>query len=129
VGDAVAAIDLPTLDGGRFALGARPTLLVSWNPGCGFCRKMAEPLREALASARPDAPEVVLLARGTPEANRDLDPPATVALDADGFVAGALGASGTPIAVLVEDGRIAAGPAVGATAALALLDPVPAELR
>jgi thiol-disulfide isomerase/thioredoxin len=130
VGDPVPEIELPTLEGGRFALTGRRTLLVSWNPGCGFCRKMAAPLREALAAAGSEVPDVVLLARGTPEANRELDPPATVALDADGSVAAALGASGTPIAVLVdEDGRIAAGPAVGATAALALLAAEPAPVR
>jgi peroxiredoxin/uncharacterized membrane protein YphA (DoxX/SURF4 family) len=124
VGERAGAIDLPTLDGGRFVLGERerPTLLVSWNPGCGFCRKMVEPLREALAAAGADAPDVVLLARGEIEANRALDAPATLALDADGSIAGSLGAAGTPIGVLVDArGRIAAAPAVGADATLALL--------
>jgi hypothetical protein len=129
VGDPAGAVDLPTLDGGRFTLGraARPTLLVSWNPGCGFCRRMLEPLRDAIAGAGARAPQVVLLARGAEDANRALDPPGVVALDADGAIAQRLGAAGTPIAVLVdESGRIAAGPAVGADAALALLrEPTP----
>jgi hypothetical protein len=128
-GEAVGPIDLPTLDGGRFALGeqARPTLFVSWNPGCGFCRKMVEPLRAAIAAAGPGAPGVVLLARGDAEANRALDPPGVVALDGDAAVAQRLGTSGTPIAVLVDErGRVAAGPAVGADAAIALLrEPMP----
>jgi thiol-disulfide isomerase/thioredoxin len=127
VGEAVPAIDLPTLDGGRFELARRtgPTLLVSWNPGCGFCRKMVEPLRAALAA--DGIAQVVLLARGESDANRALDPPGIVALDADGAVAQALGAAGTPIGVLVDErGRVAAGPAVGADAALALLrEPTP----
>jgi thiol-disulfide isomerase/thioredoxin len=129
VGDAAGTIDLPTLDGGRFVLGERPrpTLFVSWNPGCGFCRKMVEPLREAIAGAGDGAPEVVLLARGEVDANRSLDPPGIVALDADATIAQRLGSSGTPIGVLVDErGRIAAGPAVGADAALALLrEPTP----
>jgi hypothetical protein len=129
VGDPAGPIDLRTLDGDRFALSGRTrsTLLVSWNPGCGFCRKLVEPLREAIARSGAAAPEVVLLARGAVEANRALDPPGVVALDADGSIAQRLGASGTPIAVLVdESGRIAAGPAVGADAALALLrEPAP----
>jgi thiol-disulfide isomerase/thioredoxin/uncharacterized membrane protein YphA (DoxX/SURF4 family) len=132
VGEMIASIDLPTLDGGRFALAERegPVLLVSWNPGCGFCRSMAAPLRAALADAAPGRPEVVLLARGSAEANRALVPPGTVALDSDGAVAAALGAAGTPIAVLVDrDRRILAGPAVGATAALAFLQSEPAATR
>jgi thiol-disulfide isomerase/thioredoxin len=126
VGDAVGPIDLPTLDGGRFTL-ARPALLISWNPGCGFCRRMLEPLRAALAAAPDGAPDVVLLARGDREANRALDLPGIVAIDENGTVAQALGAGGTPIGVLLdEQRRVAAGPAVGADAALALLgEPTP----
>jgi thiol-disulfide isomerase/thioredoxin len=127
VGDAAGPIDLPTLDGGRFALAGRPTLFVSWNPGCGFCRKLVAPLRDAIAAAGASAPEVVLLARGAADANRELDPPGIVALDSDTAVAQRLGSAGTPIGVLVDEhGRIAAGPAVGADATLALLRaPVP----
>jgi methylamine dehydrogenase accessory protein MauD len=123
VGDSVGTIDLPTLDGGRFTLGGRTALLVSWNPGCGFCRRMIDPLRAALAAAPADAPQVVLLARGAEAANRELDLPGVVAVDADAAVAQRLGAGGTPIGILVDaHGRVVAGPAVGADAALALLE-------
>jgi peroxiredoxin len=111
--------DLPDLDGRRVRLrdlrGER-VLLLFWNPGCGFCRRMADELRTLAAGLR-----VVLVAGGGAEANRALGLPATVLLDDDGAVAAAFGARGTPMGVLIDErGRIASALAGGAPAVLAL---------
>ncbi len=113
---------LRTLDGAPTALREHlhgTTLLVFWNPGCGFCAQMIDRLRE-LDAARGDG-GLLLVSTGSPQANRELGLRATVLLE-DGFTTGnALGAGGTPSAVLVDQHGAPVSPvAVGADAVVSL---------
>ncbi|MCC6792255.1 MAG: redoxin domain-containing protein [Thermomicrobiales bacterium] len=124
VGSAAPAVSLPDLDGKTVNLSdgsGTSRLLVFWNPGCGFCRRMADDLKAWAAKPPKNAPEVILISTGTPEANRELGVPMTTLLD-EGFNTGrAFGASGTPSAVLVDaNGKIASELAVGAPGVMAL---------
>ena len=98
-----------------------PTLLLFWNPACGFCQKMLGDLQRWEAGRTQEAPQLLVVSTGTPEANQALGLASSVLLDT-GFNTGtAFGASGTPSAVLIDkDGRIASELAVGAPGVLAL---------
>jgi peroxiredoxin/uncharacterized membrane protein YphA (DoxX/SURF4 family) len=124
VGAAAPDVSLPNLEGKTVNLSdykGKSTLLVFWNPGCGFCRRMADDLKTWSAKPPKNAPELLLVSTGTVEANRELGVPLTTVLD-EGFNTGrAYGASGTPSAVLVDaDGKIASDVVVGAPGVLAL---------
>jgi peroxiredoxin len=122
-GDKAPAVKLKDLAGNDFDLTAQKTetVLVFWNPGCGFCRRMADDLKAREANPPDGAPQIVLVSTGTVDANRDLGLSSTTLLD-DGFNTGrAFGASGTPSAVLIDkNGKIASEIGVGAPAVLNL---------
>ena len=69
----------------------------------------------------PDAPGIVVVSTGDPGTNREMGLRAPVLLDGSFAAGSAFGATGTPSAVLVEDGVIASGIAVGAPAVLELV--------
>jgi len=123
-GDKAPELNLKDLDGQQFSLAnqtGKKTMLLFWNPGCGFCKRMADDLNGWMGNRPADAPEVVLVSTGTLEANRDLGVSAKTLLD-EGFSAGRqFGAGGTPSAILIdESGKIASDVAVGAQAVLSL---------
>lgn len=122
-GDA-PAISARSLDGDAIALtnpDGRPTLVLFWNPNCGFCRRMLNDLKAWEDEADPRDPRLVLISTGTPEANRALGLRSPIVLD-EGFALGnAYGATGTPSAVLVDaEGRIASAVTVGGPDVLGL---------
>jgi peroxiredoxin/uncharacterized membrane protein YphA (DoxX/SURF4 family) len=124
IGQPAEAITLKDLDGEPVSLEAyadEPTLILFWNPGCGFCSRMLDDLKAWDADPPAGAPRLLVVSTGTADANRAMSLRSTVVLD-QGFVTGrAFGVSGTPSAVLVDaDGRIASEIAVGAPAVLAL---------
>ena len=124
IGTPAPAVSLPDLDGKTVQLTAftgERTLLLFWNPGCGFCQRMLGDLKEWEARRSQDAPKLLVVSTGTVEANQQLGLRSTVVLD-QGFTTGrAFGATGTPSAILVrEDGTIGSEVAVGAQAVLAL---------
>ncbi len=97
------------------------TLVLFWNPDCGFCQQMLPDLKAWEAARPPQAPKLLVVSTGTIEQNRALGLRAPVVLDHNLEVGLAFGASGTPMAVLVDaEGRIASPVAAGATAVLAL---------
>ncbi|HEY7032127.1 MAG TPA: redoxin domain-containing protein [Thermomicrobiales bacterium] len=122
-GDKAPAVKLKDVEGNAFDLAAQKTdtLLLFWNPGCGFCRRMTDDLKAWEANPPEGAPKLVLVSTGTADANREMGLSSTMLLD-DGFNTGrAFGASGTPSAVLVDKtGKIASEVGVGAPAVLAL---------
>jgi protein-disulfide isomerase len=121
LGEPFPPLDLPGLDGPvRSAdLRGEPTLVLLWNPGCGFCSRMLDDVR-ALEDD-PGAPRLLLVSAGDEAANRAMGLRSPVALDGGFAVGQALGAQGTPSAVLVDgDGRIASPVAAGGPAVLAL---------
>jgi peroxiredoxin len=116
---------LPSLDGRTVDLAdmrGREVAVLFWNPGCGFCGRMLDDLRAWERSERAAAPELLVVSRGSAEVNREQGLRSTILLD-DGFAtAQAFGASGTPMAVLVDsEGQVASGLAAGGQAVMDLL--------
>jgi thiol-disulfide isomerase/thioredoxin len=121
VGDAVEDVGVRTLDGVPAGLAEllgrhRQVLLVNWNPHCGYCARIAEPL--ARLHARLDAAgiDLVLVATGSADANRGVAAAAglraTIVLLDEG--ADPFRDAGTPAAYhLGIDGLVASAPAYG----------------
>jgi thiol-disulfide isomerase/thioredoxin len=124
VGAPAPALALPTLDGDDLSLDSlrgRETLLLFWNPGCGFCREMHGELLAWEATTNGHGPRLVVVSSGDEGSTRAEGFRSTVLLDAE-FAAGtAFGAGGTPMAVLLDpEGRVASPLVGGAEAALEL---------
>jgi thiol-disulfide isomerase/thioredoxin len=123
VGSVAPELELVDLGGQALALAepGRDTLVVFWNPGCGFCQRMLSELAALEQSPPPGAPRVVLISSGSVEENRAMGLSSAIALD-QSFTAGrAFGSAGTPSGILIDtDGRVASGLAVGAPAVMAL---------
>jgi len=124
IGTPAPELSLPDLTGTTRTLSdhaGSPVLVLFWNPGCGFCNRMLDDLKAWEATAGPEAPKVLVVSRGTVEANEALGLRSTVVLDQDFATGRAFGSGGTPSAVLIDaDGKVAAGVAVGAAAVFAL---------
>jgi methylamine dehydrogenase accessory protein MauD len=124
VGRPAPAFRLPDLAGqavGLADLRGQPTLLLFWNPGCGFCMRMMDNLKAWEAEPPAGAPRLVLVAAGSREANLALALRSTVLLDPDFSLGHSLGIDGTPSAVLLDgSGNIGSSIAVGADGVLAL---------
>jgi peroxiredoxin/uncharacterized membrane protein len=97
------------------------TLLLFWNPECGFCQQMLGDLRTLEADQPPVGFRILVISTGTAGANRAMNLRSLILLD-KGARAGALfGAHGTPMALLLDaQGRVASGVAVGAQDVVAL---------
>jgi len=122
-GDKAPEVKLKDLEGKEFDLQrhSKDTMLVFWNPGCGFCKRMSEELSSWIKQKPKNSPEIVLISTGTVESNQAMDIPARTLLD-EGFSTGRkFGAGGTPSAVLIDGkGKIASDVAVGSPAVMAL---------
>src|SRR5680860_926481 len=96
-------------------------MVLFWNPGCGFCRKMADEIKEWEANPPQGAPKMLIVSTGTAESNQALGLSSPTVLD-EGFKTGrTFGASGTPSAVLVDaQGRIASAVSVGGPNVMAM---------
>ena len=124
VGEEAPEVKLPDLEGNTVELAdfrGEETLVLFWNPGCGFCQQMLPELKEWEQNPPEGAPKLLVVSAGTEEANREMELSSTVVLDQN-FAAGrAFGASGTPSAVLVDaEGKVASEVAVGAPAVMEL---------
>lgn len=121
IGAQAPAVVGRSLDGVQVTLVGQLTLVLFWNPNCGFCRRMLNDLKAWEDEADPRDPRLVLISTGTPEANRALGLRSPIVLD-EGFKLGnAYGATGTPSAVLVDaGGRIASAVIVGGPDVLSL---------
>jgi thiol-disulfide isomerase/thioredoxin/uncharacterized membrane protein YphA (DoxX/SURF4 family) len=124
IGEPAPEVKLPDLEGRIVELKdfrGQETLVLFWNPGCGFCQQMLPEIKQWEENRPEGAPKLLFVSAGTEEANSDMKLFSKVVLDQQ-FAAGrAFGASGTPSAVLVDaEGRIASEVAVGAPAVLDL---------
>jgi peroxiredoxin len=124
LGAEAPAIELPTLDGEPLSLAelrGHNSLLLFWNPSCGFCRAMHEDLLAFERSANGVTPRLVVISSGDAESTREEGFQSLVLLD-EGFAAGSsFAANGTPMAVLLDaDGRVASRVVAGADAVLEL---------
>ncbi len=124
VGAKAPELTLPSLQGAEVSLGSlqgRASLLLFWNPDCGFCRSMHRNLIAWENSANGVTPRLVVVSSGDAESTRSEGFQSLVLLD-ESFSAGpAFKANGTPMAVLIDaEGRIASPTVAGAEAVLAL---------
>ena len=124
IGQRAPSLRLKDLKGTSVDVGAlrgNRTLLLFWNPGCGFCQQMLDDLKAWEAQRPKDAPQLVVVSTGDIEANRALGLRSTILLDPDFSAATAFRANGTPMAVLLDEGgNVVSGVAAGATAVMAL---------
>jgi peroxiredoxin len=125
VGQPAPEVALPNLDGQPVRLSdlrGRDTLVLFWNPGCGFCQRMLEGLKGWEREAPAGAPQLLVITTGDEAANRAQGLRAPMLLDQGFRVGQTFGATGTPAAVLVDAaGRIASRVVAGADAVLALI--------
>jgi peroxiredoxin/uncharacterized membrane protein YphA (DoxX/SURF4 family) len=124
IGDTAPSLMLPDLGGKIVDLSAfkgRDTLVLFWNPNCGFCQKMLADLTRWEQDHPIDAPQLLVVSSGTVEVNREMGIRSPIVLD-QGFASGrAFQVRGTPAAVLVDaDGKIVSEVANGAPAVFAL---------
>jgi thiol-disulfide isomerase/thioredoxin len=99
----------------------KETVVLFWNPGCGFCRSMHDDLLAWEKRAPVGAPRLLIVSSGEEASVRAEGFLSAVALDPDFKVGAAFGAGGTPMAILVDsEGRIASRLAAGAEAVFAL---------
>jgi len=124
VGIEAPPLRLPDLNGKQVDLAdyqGSDTLVLFWNPRCGFCQRMLAELRQWELAPPSGAPRLLVVSTGDADVNRAQGFRATVVLD-EGFRTGRLfGAGGTPSAVLVDaNGRVASDAAIGAPAVMAL---------
>jgi peroxiredoxin/uncharacterized membrane protein YphA (DoxX/SURF4 family) len=124
VGEEAQEVKLPNLEGNTVELAdfrGEKTLVLFWNPGCGFCQQMLPDLKEWEAEATEGAPKLLVVSAGTEEANKEMGLASPVLLDQNFTTGRAFGASGTPSAVLVDaEGKVASEVAVGAPAVMEL---------
>jgi peroxiredoxin len=124
IGEPAPEVKLADLEGRTVELKdfrGQETLVLFWNPGCGFCQQMLSDLREWEQNPPKEAPKLLVVSAGTEETNREQGLSSTVVLDRNFAVGRAFGASGTPSAVLVDaEGKVASNIAVGAPAILEL---------
>lgn len=124
VGDPVPAFTLSDLDGKTFSLSnfrGNNTLLLFWNPSCGFCQQMLADLKTWEAEPPDGAPQLLVVSTGSIEANRMPGLRSPVLLDEEFTVGPRFGIHGTPMAVLVDaEGKIASEVAAGAVEVFAL---------
>jgi peroxiredoxin len=126
VGEEAPEVKLPDLDGNTVQLAdfrGQQTLVLFWNPGCGFCQQMLPELKQWESEAPESAPRIVVVSAGTEEANKEMELTSPVLLDQSFATGRAFGASGTPSAVLVDaEGKVASEIAVGAPGVLELAE-------
>ena len=131
IGTPAPPIRLEDLDGRTTELGGseRPTMVLFWDPSCGFCQQMLGDLRAWEEDPPPAAPALMVVSTGDVEANRAQGLRAPVLLSPDGDVMASFGATGTPMAVIVDTaGRVASPLAAGRGEVMSLAagTPVPA---
>jgi peroxiredoxin len=125
LGDPAPSFILPDLDGREVSFAdfrGQPTLVVFWNPSCGFCKSALPGLRAWAGARDQDDAVLLVVSTGTAEANKAMRIPGRVVLDAGADVMRAFGVGGTPMAVLVDaEGNIASRVAAGGEGVLALV--------
>jgi peroxiredoxin len=124
LGEAAPRFTLPDLDGRTVdstELAGQRTLLLFWNPSCGYCTRML-PQFQAWERERGVTPLTTLVvSTGSAESTRDLQLRSRVLLDRHFALGRLFGVSGTPSAlVIAADGTIASDVAVGEPEVLAL---------
>ena len=128
-GERIRSVRLRDLAGGTMDVShlvGQRRLLLFWNPSCGYCRAMLNDVKAWERAQPEDSLELVVIAGGSPLANREQGFRSRVLLDSKFEVSDMFGVIGTPSAVLIdEQGRVASDVAVGAEQALTLAGAIP----
>lgn len=123
-GDQVSSLQLPDLDGRSVdlaQLGGRKTVLLFWNPTCGFCIDALDDVKWWESHRDPQLGDLLVISAGDTDANRAQGFRSRVVLDQDFSAGNRFGAGGTPSAVIIDErGRMGSAVAVGAPEVLAL---------
>jgi peroxiredoxin len=131
IGSPAPEFALPDLSGHTVALtdfSRRDTLLLFWNPGCGFCQQLLPDLKAWEAERPPGAPQLLVISTGDASAHAEMRLASPVLLDAATSVMTSFQVGGTPIALLIDgQGRVASDAAIGGPAVLATLRGRPSE--
>jgi peroxiredoxin len=127
IGEPAPDFSLPDLSGQTVSLSdfrGSTTLVLFWRPSCGFCQRMLDDLKAWEAVPPLGAPKLLVVSTDSVQANQAMRLRSPVLLDQAGMSVGSLfGATGTPMAVLVDaEGKIASELAAGAAAVLALAE-------
>jgi thiol-disulfide isomerase/thioredoxin len=96
------------------------TMILFWNANCSFCRSMLPELK-AWEINQQKRLDLVVIASGTEQANRELGLHSSVVLDPAASLMQRLGVPGTPSAFLVSAGKVASTVQVGSSAIWALV--------
>lgn len=124
VGSPVPELVVPGLDGEPIsfsALAGEETLVLFWNPDCGYCNSMRDEVLAWEQDTPAGAPRLLIVSSGDEASTRAESFSSTVALDPDFAAGSAFEAGGTPMAVLLDrDGRIASPLVAGAEGVFAL---------
>jgi thiol-disulfide isomerase/thioredoxin len=123
IGAQAPPVQLRDLGGDPLELTApdRDTLVVFWNPGCGFCQRMLDDVRTFAQSPPEGAPRLLLISTGSVQENQAMELPTPIALDGTFAAGSAFGTTGTPSGILVDsEGKIASELAIGAPGVMAL---------
>jgi hypothetical protein len=108
------AVALADLQGGN-------TLLLFWNPSCGFCKGMLATLQAWDTHRTEGEPMLLVISSGTAQENRLLNLRSPVVCDEGGRAGTLFGIKQTPMGLLIDaDGKIASKLAGGSQAIMAL---------
>ena len=118
----VGDLDDATVTLGQFR--GKTSVVLFWNPGCGYCQQMLNDLKAWESRAPVGRPQLIIVSTGSAADNRAQGLRSPIVLDAEFAVATKFGATGTPSAVRVDaEGFVSSEVAVGAVAVFALLGP------
>jgi Peroxiredoxin len=124
VGEPAPSLTLPDLNGNPLGLAefrGIETIVLFWNPRCGFCQRMLSDLKAWEANPPAGSPKLLVVSTGAVEENRAMGLRSPLVLDHAFDTGRSFGAYGTPSAVRVDgEGRVASELAVGAAAVLSL---------
>lgn len=125
VGEAAPEFEVTDIDGNVVRssdLRGKQTLVTFWSSSCPHCMNMLPDLRQWDLSRGDTDPNLVILSDGDPDAHKDMGLRSPVIIEPGQKTASALGAFGTPSAVLIsEDGRFMSETAVGAESIWSLI--------
>ncbi len=125
IGTPAPSFTLPDLRGNQVRLDdfrGRSTLLLFWNPACGFCSRMLPRLKEWERERNGSSPQLIVLSTGSTPQNNGIGLTSPVLLDQEQTPMRLFGAAGTPSGLLIDgEGKVASDVAVGADAIFKLV--------
>ena len=125
VGTDAPKLELRGIDGAVEPLvdpSGKDTLLLFWNPGCGYCQSLLRDLLAWETDPHDDAPRLLVVSSGDADETADDGFRSTVVLDSDFAAGNAFEAGGTPMAVVIDaDGKVASPLLAGREAVLSRL--------